>query len=306
MIDQIQEHPTQPQLFSLENHPLTKSICSGLNAKEGSVSVRQFPDGETYLRIRTDVMNLPCIIIADLSAPNAKFLPLIFLANTLKEMGAKSVGLVAPYLSYMRQDKRFEDGEAVTSRIFAHALSQHIDWLVTIDPHLHRYHSLDEIYAVPSYTVQGAPALTNWLKDKEDLLLVGPDSESKQWVSEIAHLSGHPYAIGEKKRLGDRNVEITLPDLRDYQPKLTVIIDDVISSGQTILQCIKALKTQGLHNISCAAIHGVFADQSDILLLETGITDLVTSNTIKHSSNEIDMGPLLIQPIIDCVKKVRQ
>ena len=298
-------HP-QPQLFSLESHPLTKSICTKLNGREGRVSVRQFPDGETYLRICTDVMNHPCIIVADLSTPNAKFLPLIFLADTLKEMGATSVGLVAPYLSYMRQDKRFEDGEAITSRIFAQSLSHHIDWLVTVDPHLHRYHSLDEIYTVPAYSVQGAPALTNWLKNKEDLLLIGPDAESKQWVGEIAHLSGHPYVIGEKKRLGDREVEITLPDLSRYRPKLTIIIDDVISSGQTILHCISALKKQGIKAISCAAIHGVFADQSDILLLETGLKDLVTSNTIKHSSNGIDIAALLIQPITACLQRGEQ
>lgn len=305
MINQIQKHRPQPQLFSLENHPMTKSICSGLNAKEGSVSVRQFPDGETYLRIRTDVMNLPCIIIADLSAPNAKFLPLIFLADTLKEMGATSVGLVAPYLSYMRQDKRFEDGEAVTSRTFAQLLSQHIDWLVTVGPHLHRYHSLDEIYSVPSYAVQGAPALTDWLKDKKDLLLVGPDAESEQWVSEIAHLSSHPYVIGEKTRFGDRNVEINFPDLNKFKSKTAVIIDDVISSGHTILQCINTLNKQGITHISCAAIHGIFANDCDVTLLKAGLSELVTSNTIKHSSNTIDVAPLLIQPIIESLKKAR-
>ena len=303
MNDPIKGDQSKPLVFSLDKHPLTKSICSSLGGTESEISTRLFPDGETYLRVHTNVAGLPCLIVVDLSNPNTKFLPLIFLADTLKEMGATNVGLIAPYLSYMRQDKRFNEGEAITSRSFAHILSQHIDWLVTIDPHLHRYHSLDEIYSVPSSVVQGAPALANWLERKEDLLLVGPDRESEQWVAEIAKLSGHSFTIGEKQRLGDRNVEITLPDLSQHQSKSAVIIDDVISSGQTILKCIKALKKQGFQKISCAAVHGIFADQSDALLLEAGIEDLVTCNTIKHRSNMIDVSPLLIQPIIDCMEQ---
>ena len=300
----VERKPVEPVLFSLGNHPLTKPVRAKLDAEEGHISSRLFPDGETYLRVCSDVKNRHCILLEDLSHPNSKYLPLIFLADTLKDMGASSVGLVAPYLSYMRQDKRFEDGEAITSQIFARSLSKHVDWLITIDPHLHRYHTLDEIYTVPSHVVRGAPALAHWLKHKPDLLLIGPDAESRQWVSEIAQLSNHPFVIGEKERFGDRNVEVILPNLDAYKAKTAIIIDDVISSGHTILQCINALKQQNMLNISCAAIHGIFADNSDTTLLKAGLCDLVTSNTIEHSSNGIDVTHLLIQPIQDCIQKL--
>ena len=237
-------------LFSFNSILLTQSLSTQINGELGLYNAREFPDGESYLCITSKVKNRHCLVVADLSHPNSKFLPLLFLLDTLKELGAKSVGLVAPYLSYMRQDRRFIEGEAITSKIFAQSLSRHINYLVTIDPHLHRYHSLDEIYTIPNKVVQGAPALAQWLKNESDLFLVGPDVESKQWITSIANVSGHPFVIGEKIRTGDREVNVTLPDLSAYAGLTAVIIDDVIASGHTILRCIDALKQQNINNIN--------------------------------------------------------
>jgi len=288
-------------LFSLEPHPLRDSLAKRIGVKKGSFDTRLFPDGESYLRLNQDVKDTHCIVLADLSHPNKKYLPLIFLMDTLKELGAASVGLVAPYLSYMRQDRRFVKGEAVTSKLFARDLSQHIDWLVTIDPHLHRYHALNEIYSVANRVIQGAPALAAWLEDQSNLLLVGPDAESEQWVSDIAARCSHPFIIGDKHRYGDREVEVILPKLSKYTHLTAVIIDDVISSGQTIKQCVAALKKHHIQQIKCAAIHGIFADHCDIELMECGLMSLVTSNTIAHSTNKFDVSDLLVSPITECV-----
>ncbi|MCK5885383.1 MAG: ribose-phosphate diphosphokinase [Alcanivorax sp.] len=284
-------------LFSLTPHPLQEKLCDQLNLEPGSLEVRRFPDGESYLRVLTSVKGANCVILADLTHPDTKYLALLFLFETLRELGARSIGLVAPYLCYMRQDRRFEEGEAVTSRVFAQSLSLHIDWLITVDPHLHRYQSLDEIYSIPTQVVQGAPALADWLRGQNGLLLVGPDAESEQWVSSIAQASNHPYVIGTKQRLGDRRVEVTLPDISAYNGRKAVIIDDVISSGRTIGECVRALKVQGTEAILCAAVHGIFAEASDTYLLGTGLQTLVTTNTVPHSSNEIDVSELLVPPV---------
>ncbi|SFM26170.1 ribose-phosphate diphosphokinase [Marinobacter zhejiangensis] len=283
--------------FSLTEHPLTSQLVELVGGRPGEISTRRFPDGETYLRVMTPVSGLHCVIVADMTYPDDKFLALIYLADTLKELGAASVGLVVPYLPYMRQDVRFQDGEAVTSRLFARLISQHLDWLVTVDPHLHRYHSLDEIYSIPSRVVQGAPALTEWLKGQTNLLLVGPDAESEQWVSGIAALSGHPFVIGEKRRYGDRQVEVSLPDMEAFTDRTAMVIDDVISSGHTILECVASLKARGITRIQCAAIHGIFADQSDARLRQAGLDALVTCNTVVHNSNRVNVAPLLAPPI---------
>ena len=290
-----------PILFSLDQHPLLPPLCDQLQGRIGSLETRQFPDGETYLRVTTPVAGKDCIVVANLAHPNDKFLPLVFLLNTLKELGARSVGVVAPYLCYMRQDRRFNEGEALTSRTFAALLSRHMDWLVTIDPHLHRYHNLEEIYTVPSRRVEGAHALARWLRTQQQLLLVGPDAESEQWVSQVAADSGHPYVIGTKQRLGDRDVEIQLPDLSQFRQLTAVIIDDVIASGQTILQCLLALQEGGIKQIDCVAVHGILADQVDKTLRQAGLRTLTTCNTIPHPTNRIDVAPLLLPAITSCL-----
>lgn len=289
-------------IFSLQPHPLAASLVEQLALEQGKTRQRSFPDGESYLRIETPVKDRHCMVLADLSHPNNKYLPLVFLVETLRELGAASVGLVAPYLSYMRQDRRFVEGEAITSRIFARQLSAQIDWLVTVDPHLHRYHSLDEIYSIPSRVVAGAPLLADWLKGQTKLLLVGPDAESEQWVAQIAAHSGHPFVIGAKQRFGDRDVQVTLPDLNAYHQYTAVIIDDVIASGQTLLKCIAALQAQGIKAIKCVAVHGIFSDGADRQLLAAGLDELVTTNTIAHSSNGIDIASLLVAPIQECLQ----
>ncbi|MGQ9424350.1 ribose-phosphate diphosphokinase [Gilvimarinus sp. F26214L] len=286
-----------PLIFSLQTHPLEASLVQKLRAEKGEFASRQFPDGETYLDITSDVRSRHCVVLADLSHPNGKYLPLLFMLDTLRELGAASVGLVAPYLCYMRQDRRFVAGEAVTSRLFARSLSAHMDWLVTVDPHLHRYESLDQIYSVPSRVVQGAPALAEWLKSRTDLLLVGPDAESEQWVANIARYSGHPFVIGEKQRYGDRDVVVELPNLGKDTQRTAVIIDDVISSGHTVLKCLQALQAQGVKQLECAAVHGIFADGIDSVLMQSGLRTLATTNTIPHSSNLIDISDLLVPAI---------
>ena len=292
-----------PLLFCLDAHPLQATLCAGLCAETGLVETRKFPDGESWLRIGSEVAGRQCIILANLVDPDASYLPLCFLSATLRELQAYSVGLVAPYLCYMRQDKRFVTGEAVTSRIFAQLLSQQADWLVTVDPHLHRYHALSEIYSIPTRVVQAAPALAHWLQTQTNLLLVGPDAESEQWVAAIAQHSGHPYVVGTKQRLGDRKVVVTLPKLTAYQHCTAVILDDVIASGHTVLQCMQALQARGIERISCGCIHGIFADAIDQSLLAGGLQQLVSTNTVRHATNQLDVAGLLVPAIREFLPK---
>ena len=139
-----------PVIFAMPgNEPLAGALADALGCRAGEIEYRRFPDGESYLRFLTPPAGLPVALVCSLDAPDGKVLPLLLAAAALKDESALRIGLVAPYLAYMRQDKRFKDGEAVTSRGFAKLLSASFDWIVTVDPHLHRYKSLEEIYTVP-------------------------------------------------------------------------------------------------------------------------------------------------------------
>ncbi|MBL1376060.1 ribose-phosphate diphosphokinase [Zobellella iuensis] len=288
-----------PLLFSLEEpHPLSAPLCQGLGAEPGQLERRRFPDGESYLRLLSEVAGRPCLVLAELSHPDDKFLPLCFLCDTLRELGATRVGLLAPYLCYLRQDARFRPGEALSSHSFARLLSPRIDWLVTVDPHLHRIHRLDEIYSVPSVVVHATPLLADWLRGwQEPVLLVGPDAESEQWVAALAGASGRPHVVGDKVRRGDREVAVSLPDLSAYRGHTALILDDVIASGRTVLSCLRALRAQGMGPVDCAAVHGLFADDIEGELDRAGLRRLLTGNGIPHPSNAIDLSPALLPAI---------
>ena len=275
------------------NDTLARNLCALGAGEFGALETRTFPDRESYLRFAQAPSGRSVALIATLADPNEQFLPLLFAARTARELGARRVGLVAPYLGYMRQDARFHPGEAVTSRHFASLISADFDWLVTIDPHLHRYRALDEIYTIPARALHAAPLLAAWIgAHVAKPFLIGPDVESEQWVSQIAKACGAAYCVLRKERLGDRDVRIAVDDLRIPEGAQPVVIDDVISSGHTMEETVRLLAMRGQKPLALA-VHGLFAENADARIMAAGAAGLVTANTILHSSNRIDIAPLL-------------
>ncbi|MEX2469303.1 MAG: ribose-phosphate pyrophosphokinase [Pseudohongiellaceae bacterium] len=291
---------TWHRLFSLhEDKALARRLRETLGLEKGRFDMRHFPDGESYLRILDDVKNHNVVVLADLYQPDRRILPLLLLAETLRDLGAKAVLLVVPYLPYMRQDKRFHHGEGVTSRYFATLLSRYFSALVTIDPHLHRYHGLSEIYDIPTRVGHAAPLIAEWITANVDKpVLIGPDSESEQWVAAVAKQAGAPFTVLSKTRHADRDVEVSVPQIERWLEHTPVLVDDIISSGHTMLETLSHLERLGLPRAVCIGVHGVFAESADEKL--TAVAQrVVTSNAIPHPTNAIDIGGLLAANIRD-------
>lgn len=291
----------QPVLFSLPgNTELTQALCNKLSIKIGKAEFQTFPDSESYIRIHSKVKNKTIILVCTLDKPNSKILALLFMARTIKELGANKIFLVAPYLAYMRQDMRFHSGEALTSTIFAQLLSSCIDGMITIDPHLHRIHQLSEIYNISSIlTLHATKNISEWISSHvKSPILIGPDEESRQWVSEIANFSNLPYVIAQKKRLGDKRVIISLPEIQSIN-QTPILVDDIISSGASMLESLKQLIACGLKNPTCIGVHALFNTKTEQSLLVAGAKQIITCNTIIHSTNQIDISNILAQGIIE-------
>ncbi|MGI9550491.1 MAG: ribose-phosphate diphosphokinase [Aurantibacter sp.] len=278
---------------------LGKLLLENFPGERVEFTISEFPDGETYLRVHTPVDQRIVFIVGSLNQPNSKILPLIYLSSKLREMGASQLVLVTPYLPYMRQDVEFLSGECVTSRYFASLLSDYIDHLITIDPHLHRHHSLDDIYHVSNQCLHTAPLIAEWVNSQVPKpLVLGPDSESKQWVEEIAAIGDIPYQIFEKQRLGDDRVIIEKLDLSLFRECTPVVVDDIISTAGTMSAILEHLKVQSNKKSLCLAIHAVFSANAYAKLKDLGALDIVTTNSIKHESNKIDISPLLISAML--------
>src|SRR5690606_10806598 len=138
-------------------------------------------------------------------------------------------------MPYLRQDKRFYPGEGISAKYFGRLFNHYVNWFVTVDPHLHRLQELDDVLAVPGEVVSSSSLVAKWIETHiEAPLLIGPDSESRHWVKQIAQTCDFPYIILNKKRIGDRDVEIDASQIQSKHDKTPVFVDDIISTGQTL------------------------------------------------------------------------
>lgn len=273
-----------------EHDIIAKGIAREIDAVHSSIEIHRFPDDESCVRVDPEKIREQIIVVCTLFHPDPITIPLLFLSDTLRDFGAKKRILVAPYLAYMRQDRRFHDGEGISARYFSRLLSNYFDALITVDPHLHRIHSLDEVYSIPARVVHAAPLVTDWIRNNiEKPLLIGPDSESEQWVRDLAQRAEVPFVVLEKTRRGDREVDIRVPQVDQWSGHTPVLFDDIISTGKTMVETIRHLKHAGLSAPVCIGVHGIFAGNAYEDLLAAGAERVITTNSIQHSSNAIDL-----------------
>ncbi len=285
----------KPLFFALPgNEDLTSRLCAHLVGDLGSLEARRFPDCESYVRLLADVRGRSVVFVCTLDRPDEKTLRLLFATHAARDLGAARIGLVAPYLGYMRQDKRFRPGEAITSNAYGTLLSSTVDWIVTVDPHLHRRASMSEVYSIPVAVCHAAPPLSVWIRAQlPNALVVGPDLESEQWVSAVAADAGVPFVVLEKTRRGDRDVEIKFPNLQRWHGRTPVLVDDIISSGRTMEEAIRQLVALGFAAPVVLGVHGVFADDAFERLRAAGATRIVSTNSVPHPSSQIDISDVI-------------
>jgi ribose-phosphate pyrophosphokinase len=270
------------------NELLADQLANRLTLERVPALVRRFPDGESYVRVEGSVEARQALIICTLDRPDDKLIPLLLLACALREAGARQVGLVAPYLAYMRQDKRFHSGETISVRHFAGWICEHFDWLVTVDPHLHRVTDLSQVYRIPTRVVHAAEGVACWLRAHvHQPLLIGPDEESAQWAIDVATRAHAPHVVLSKLRRGDRDVEVSVPDVTRWRTHTPVLLDDIVSTAKTMIETVGHLRRAGLSAPVCVAVHAVFAQTAFDDLRLSGAADIVSCDTIRHPSNRI-------------------
>ena len=269
--------------------------AAGLDFAE--IQVHRFPDGESLVRLPE---RLPehVFICRSLNQPNEKLVELVLAASTSRKLGATKVALVAPYLGYMRQDMAFCPGEAVSQQIVGNLLANLFDALITVDPHLHRVHRIEDAVPAPiALALSACDAMSDYLGDKlQNPMLLGPDEESQQWVSAIAQQNRLEFHVASKLRFGDSDVTVSLPDA-DYRGRHIVLVDDVISTGRTIESAIAALKPHQPGSITVMATHALFAGDALARLKNAGADDIWSTDSISHSTNRIGLAAVLAPAI---------
>ena len=260
------------------------------------IVVHTFPDGESLVRAERDQLDR-ALIFCSLDRPNEKIFDLLLAADALRQQGVRQLGLVAPYLAYMRQDRVFRPGEPISQRVLAGLLDGAFDEIMTIEAHLHRIAHLSEIFTCRAHSFSAAPAIATWLKGQRNAdLIVGPDAESEPWIRDVASRASLPWLVGSKTRHSDRHVEIQFPDT-PKNVRSAWIIDDIASSGKTLEKAATALRDRGLERIGAVIVHALFGEQTLARLASAGIDSVVSTNSIPHPTNAISLAPLIAEKI---------
>jgi ribose-phosphate pyrophosphokinase len=289
--------PRNFELFTFaECEGLAQKVADRLKCPLRPINVHTFPDGESLIRAETGTPGR-ALLFRSLDDPNAKLIELLFAADALRRQGVTEVGLVAPYLGYMRQDRIFEAGQSLSQRVVANLLGNAFDDVLTVEAHLHRIESLNEVFPCPAKSLSAASAITDWLQaGPRPNLLVGPDAESEPWIRAIADRAQLDWSIASKRRRGDRDVQIELPPLpagtRDVW-----IIDDIGSSGTTLEAIARILAERGVEKIGAIVVHALFGPDTPERLQEAGIARLVSSDSVTHPSNQIGLSATLADEI---------
>jgi ribose-phosphate pyrophosphokinase len=252
----------RPLVFHFpDDERLAQKLTASLDVEVGGLEWHRFPDRESLITLHGDCTGRDVIVVCTLTDPDAKSLPLYFSAVTARDLGARRVGLVAPYLGYMRQDQRFRPGQSRSAHAYAKFLSANFDWLVTVNPHLHRLRSLGEVFSIPAASITAMLAVSDWIrKHVPNPVLVGPDRESVQWAETVARSLDAPWVVLDKVRSGDRDVRVSALDPAVIHGRTPVIIDDIVSSGRTLAEVLRGLTMLGADNVTCVIVHALFAE----------------------------------------------
>ena len=267
-------------------------LAAALGAPVQIVFLHHFPDSESLLRLPVDLPD-HVIICRSLNQPNDKLIELLLCAKTARQLGAKRITLVAPYLCYMRQDIANQPGEAVSQLIIGQLLAELFDDVMTVDAHLHRISRLTQAIPIANaISLTAADEIGAFLKQQFDYaVLLGPDGESEQWVSAIANKIGFDYSVAEKIRQGDKAVSITLPDY-DFQNKPVVIIDDMASTGRTLAKATGLLLAAGAQ-----AVYALFCGDAEAHIMQAGVKQIWSTDSISHSTACIHLDKRLASAI---------
>ena len=272
-------------------------LAAALDIQVQEVLLHHFPDGESLIRLPT---TLPehIIICCSLNQPNDKLIELLLCEKTARQMGAKRVTLVAPYLCYMRQDFASQPGEAVSQGIIGKMLAEQFDDVITVDPHLHRIAALNQAIPIDNaISLTAADEIGRFLKQQFDhAVLLGPDSESEQWVSAIAKKIDFDYSVAKKTRQGDKQVVITLPEY-NFDKKTVVIVDDMASTGRTLAKACQLLLETGAHQVYAVVTHPLFCGDAETHIMQAGVKQIWSTDSIAHPSACIYLDKLLTQAI---------
>jgi ribose-phosphate pyrophosphokinase len=189
----------------------------------------------------------------------------------------------------------------VSQRVIGELLADAFDRIITVDAHLHRTKSLGAVFpGIETDDLSATPAIVEALSaaaNAPQTIIVGPDEESECWVRDLAGRLGLPHMVAKKVRHGDRDVEISFADRRLIAESNVLLLDDMASSGGTIIACAQALQSAGTRSIDVVITHALFGPETAASFVAAGIRSVRSTDSVPHPSNAFELAEVLARAL---------
>ncbi|MGQ9588344.1 MAG: ribose-phosphate diphosphokinase [Thermoplasmata archaeon] len=265
---------------------LSKELAKCLKAKLAKVEVRRFPDDECYVRIDEDLDDRE-VFLVQTAWPDRNIVELFLLQDAVREFDVSSLTTVVPYFGYARQDKQFKPGEPISARALARLIQLNTDEFVTVD--VHALSVIDWFDTISAKNVPAYPEIGKHLKGKGIELILSPDEGRKALAKRVADVVSCEADFLVKERIDGETVKMT-PKSLDVNDKKVAIVDDIISTGGTILKAAEQLRDQGAAKIFAVCTHGIFASNA-LTRLNTVCDEICSTDTIENPTTCITVAP---------------
>jgi ribose-phosphate pyrophosphokinase len=269
-------------------------LASKLGVAAHAIALHRFPDGE--MRVTVGPSTSTTIVYASLDDPNEKLIAIVSAAEALRRQGATRLVLLAPYFCYLRQDTAFHEGEAISQKAIGRLIADNVDRVITVDAHLHRTADIANVFpGIDADNLSAMPAIANALRAKNidpATVVVGPDTESRRWVGDLAGSLGLTCAVAQKVRQGDHSVELVFADPSLLAGRPALILDDIVSSGGTLIACAQAVSAAGATTINAIVTHALFAPKRTIEFANAGIHSIRSTYSVPHPTNAFMLDDL--------------
>ncbi len=265
---------------------LAESLAKKIDASIAHIEQQRFPDSECYLRIHTDLHGED-VVLVQTAFPDENIIELYLLQHAIRDFKPAKLTTVIPYLGYARQDKKFNPGEALSAQAIIELVQKLSDAVITVDVHSK---SILEWFDVHVEEVSGMPPLGSYLREMKTPpeIVIAPDEGAKERAAAVAKTIGCEYDYLQKHRLSGEKVEIKPKEL-DVSGRTVAIVDDIISTGGTIIEATKQLKKNGAERVYAACTHGIYAKNA-LPRLQDVCDTIISTDTVERETSVVSVA----------------